>query len=211
MYVPPYNAMDDDAQMRAFVTAEGAAQLITTGADRYPAATLLPVIWTGNRVIAHLARANPHWRDIEPDTPALFVCQGNQAYVSPSWYAAKAEHGRVVPTWNYSAVELRGTVNVFHDPDLLHEAVSQLTHHHEDGRNEPWAVTNAPAEYIDGQLRGIVGIEMRVEGATGKAKLSQNRSRADVDGVIAGLRTEPSSAARAVAKEMQTSSRFTRS
>ena len=208
MYVPPYNAMDDDAQMRAFVTGIGAAQLVTVGADGYPAATLLPVIWAGDRVIAHLARANPQWRDIEPDTPALFVCQGNQAYVSPSWYAAKVEHGRVVPTWNYSAVELRGTVNVFHDADRLHDAVTLLTHDHEDGRDEPWSVTNAPTEYIDGQLRGIVGIEMRVEAANGKAKLSQNRSRADVEGVIAGLRTEPSSAAQAVAEEMQTNGRI---
>ena len=208
MYVPPYNAMDDDAQMRAFVTRIGAAQLITIGADGYPAATLLPVIWTGDRVIAHLAKANPHWRDIGPNAPALFVCQGNQAYVSPSWYAAKAEHGRVVPTWNYSAVELRGTVNVFHDADRVHEAVSLLTHHHEDGRDEPWAVTDAPADYISGQLRGIVGLEMRVESVSGKAKLSQNRSEADADGVITGLRTESSTAARAVAEEMQTGSRF---
>ena len=208
MYVPPYNAMDDDAQMRAFVTRIGAAQLITIGADGYPAATLLPVIWAGDRVIAHLAKANPHWRDIGPDAPALFVCQGNQAYVSPSWHAAKAEHGRVVPTWNYSAVELRGTVNVFHDADRVHEAVSLLTHHHEDGRDEPWAVTDAPADYISGQLRGIVGLEMRVESVSGKAKLSQNRSEADADGVITGLRTESSTAARAVAEEMQTGSRF---
>ena len=200
--------MNDDAQMRAFIAEIGAAQLVTVGADGFPASTLLPVIWTGDRVIAHLAKANPHWRTVEPDTPALFVCQGHQAYVSPSWYAAKAEHGRVVPTWNYSAVELRGTVNVFDDADRLREAVSLLTYHHESGRDEPWAVTDAPAEYISGQLRGIVGIEMRVEAATGKAKLSQNRSRADLDGVIAGLRTEPTSAAWTVAKEMQTGSFF---
>lgn len=143
MYVPPYNALDDEAQMRAFVAEIGAAQLITIGPDGYPASTLLPIIWTADRVIAHLARANPQWRTLEPDSPALFVCQGNQAYISPSWYAAKAEHGRVVPTWNYTAVELRGTVTVYHDTDRLHEAVTLLTHQHENGRDEPWTPADA--------------------------------------------------------------------
>jgi transcriptional regulator len=203
VYIPPYNAMDDDAQMRAFVAEMGAAQLVTVGVDGYPVSTLLPVIWTEDRVIAHLAKANPQWRTVERDTPALFVCQGHQAYISPSWYATKAEHGRVVPTWNYSAVELRGTVNVFDDADRLREAVTLLTDHHESGRDQPWAVSDAPAEYISGQLRGIVGIEMRVEAATGKAKLSQNRSQADRDGVIAGLQGEPNSAAWTVARAMR--------
>ncbi|MCW2856020.1 MAG: transcriptional regulator [Marmoricola sp.] len=111
-------------------------------------------------MIAHLARANPQWRTVGPDTPALFVCQGHQAYISPSWHAAKAEHGRVVPTWNYTAVELRGTINIFHDPDRLLEAVSLLTHQHENDRDKPWAPTDAPPDYISGQLRGIVGIDI---------------------------------------------------
>lgn len=209
MYVPPYNAMNDGSQLRGFVSEFGAAQLVTIGTDGYPAATLLPIIWTGNRVIAHLAKANPHARAIGPDTPAIFVCQGPQAYISPSWYASKAEHGRVVPTWNYSAVELRGTVNAFDDIDRLHEAVTLLTRHHEQGRDEPWAATDAPLDYLSGQLRGIIGIEMRVLTVTGKAKLSQNRSQADIDGVIAGLRTEPRSASRGVADEMERSIRST--
>lgn len=204
MYVPPYNAMDDESQMRAFVAEIGAAQLVTVGSDGYPAATLLPIIWTADRVIAHLAKPNPQWRSLKPDSPALFVCQGNQAYISPTWYAAKAEHGRVVPTWNYSAVELRGTVNVFDDIDRLLEAVTVLTHQHESGRAEPWHPTDAPPEYLRAQLRGIVGIEMTVEVTTGKAKLSQNRSQADLDGVIGGLRAEPNSAARTMAEQMQT-------
>lgn len=203
MYIPHFNAMGDEAQMRAFVAEIGAAQLLTIGTDGYPAATLLPVIWTGDRVIAHLAKANPHWRAIAPDSRALFICQGHQAYISPSWYATKAEHGCVVPTWNYSTVELKGTVNVFDDADRLHEVVTLLTVRHESDRARPWAVTDAPAEFVNGQLRGIVGIEMRVEAAAGKAKLSQNRSRQDVDGVISGLRAEPNSAAHAVAEDMQ--------
>lgn len=203
MYVPHSNAMDDDARMRAFVAEIGAAQLITIGDDGYPAATLLPVVWTGDRAVAHMAKANAHWRAITPGSPALLVCQGHQAYVSPTWYATKADHGRVVPTWNYSAVEIRGTVTVFDDADRLRAAVTTLTDLHEGGRDHPWSVTDAPADYVSGQLRGIVGIEVEVEAVTGKAKLSQNRSSADVAGVIARLRREPSSSARAVADEME--------
>ncbi len=201
MYVPHSNAVDD-GRMRTFVSDIGAAQLITISEDGYPAATLLPILWIGDRVIAHMAKANPHWRTITAGSPALLVCQGNQAYISPSWYASKADHGRVVPTWNYSAVELRGTVSVFDDSDDLRAAVTALTDLHEGGRDQPWATTDAPPDYISGQLRGIVGIEMRVEAVTGKAKLSQNRSAADQEGVIAGLRSEPHRAARAVADDM---------
>lgn len=201
MYTPRPNAMDDEAELRAFVADAGSAQLVTTRPDGYPALTLVPVVWTGDRVVAHLARANPHWEHLD-DTPALFVCQGAQAYVSPGWYAAKREHGRVVPTWNYSAVELVGRVSVFHDADRLREVVSDLTRRHEAGREEPWSVTDAPAAYVEGQLRGIVGVEMVVESVTGKAKLSQNRSRADREGVVRGLEQEPRDGARAVARQM---------
>lgn len=205
MYVPPFNAMDVESEQRAFVADIGSAQLITTGADGYPQATLLPIIWIGDRVIAHLARANPHAHDIGPNTPALFVCQGHQAYISPSWYATKAENGRVVPTWNYSAVELRGTVTLFDDADELRNAVTLLTGRHEGGREHPWAVADAPEQYIEGQLRGIVGLEMRIESVAGKAKLSQNRSLADREGVIAGLQAESAPTAAAVAAEMHSS------
>lgn len=204
MYVPPYNAMHDDQQLRQFVAEIGAAQLITIGPDRYPVSTLLPIIWAEDKVIAHLAKTNPHWRTIGPDTPALFVCQGTQAYISPSWYPAKAEHGRVVPTWNYSAVELKGTVSIFDDPDRLRDAVTHLTDRHENHRDQPWNVADAPQDYINGQLRGIVGIEMKVETATGKTKLSQNRSDADQDGVVTGLSSEPGVASREMAVEMST-------
>ena len=203
MYVPPPNAMPDEADLRAFVAEVGSAHLVTVGPDGYPVSTLLPVLWSGDRVIAHMARANAHWRDLPAQAPALVVCQGPQAYVSPSWYAAKAEHGRVVPTWNYSAVELRGTATVVDDPDWLRRAVTELTEHHEHGRERPWQVSDAPDDYVVGQLRGIVGIEVRVEAAVGKAKLSQNRSAADVRGVVEGLRAEPRATAREVGREME--------
>lgn len=203
MYVPRPHRMDGETQLRAFVAEVGAAQLVTTGRDGYPFVTLLPVIWEGDRVLAHLARPNPHWREIADGSPALFVCQGPQAYVSPSWYPTKGEHGRVVPTWNYSAVELRGRVTVFEDIERLRAVVTALTGRHEAGREHPWQVTDAPPDYLDGQIRGIVGVEMVVEAVTGKAKLSQNRSEQDRAGVIAGLEQEGAAGAGAVAAAMR--------
>lgn len=201
MYVPPFNRVDDD-EIRAMVRAVGTAEFITTGRDGYPCATLVPIVWTGAVVIAHLARANPHWREIEGDVPALLVCGGPDAYVSPAWYAAKAEHGRVVPTWNYTAVHLTGRARVHDDVEWLRHVVAELTDHHEGGRDEPWKVTDAPEAYLDGQLRGIVGVEVRVERIEGKAKLSQNRSEPDRRGVVVGLRGEDVPAAAAVADAM---------
>jgi transcriptional regulator len=185
MYIPSFNAVDE-AEIRAMVAAVGSAELISTGADGYPMATLLPVLWRDDTVVAHLARANPHWEQLD-DVPVLLVCTGAQAYVSPSWYAAKAEHGRVVPTWNYSSVHLRGRARVHQEVDWLREAVTDLTDRHEGSREERWHVADAPEAYIAGQLRGIVGVEITVENIEGKAKLSQNRSEADRAGVVAGL------------------------
>ncbi|MDQ2756024.1 MAG: FMN-binding negative transcriptional regulator [Actinomycetota bacterium] len=169
------------------VAAVGAGELVTVGADGYPMSTLLPVHWEGDTVTAHFARANPHWRGIEPDAPALLVVTMAQAYVSPSWYAAKAEHGRVVPTWNYSAVQLGGRVRVHDDTDWVRAMVTTLTNQHESRREQPWRVDDAPPAYLEAQLRGIVGVELTVERVAGKAKLSQNRSEADREGVVLGL------------------------
>lgn len=162
--------------------------LVTTGQDGFPVATLLPIFWHGDRVIAHMARANPQWEQISPGTPALIIVGGAEAYVSPSWYAAKAEHGKVVPTWNYSAAHFSGTVTVHTEDEWLRAAVTHLTEVHERGRSHPWQVIDAPRPYIDGQLRGIVGIEFAITRVEGKAKLSQNRSEADRRGVVDGLR-----------------------
>ena len=118
------------------------------------------------------------------------MVSGADAYVSPGWYATKAEHGRVVPTWNYSEVQLRGAVTVHDDPDWVLDVVTRLTERHEAGREQPWAVDDAPPKYVRGRLRAIVGIELVVDSVEGKAKLSQNRSDADREGAIAGLRVE---------------------
>ncbi|MDH2413618.1 FMN-binding negative transcriptional regulator [Nocardioides sp. CER19] len=188
MYVPRFNAVADDAEIRRLVATVGAGELITTGPDGYPLATRLPLVWDGDRVLLHMALANPHWRSVEPDSPALLVVTAPEAYVSPAFYPSKAEHGRVVPTWNYSAVQIAGRLTVHTDPAWKRAQVALLTDTMEAGRTEPWAVDDAPATYVDQQLKAIVGLELAVEQVAGKAKLSQNRSAADQAGVVAGLR-----------------------
>lgn len=187
MYVPRAHAVEDEAEVRALVRAVGAAELITTSPDGYPRATLLPVLWDGDTVIAHIARANDHWRELVDGAPALFLCAGPQAYVTPSWYTGKTEHGRVVPTCNYSTVHLAGRIRVHDDVDWVRDAVTRLSDHHEAARPDPWAVADAPEKFIDGQLRAIVGIELHVERVDAKAKLSQNRPAEDQARVAAGL------------------------
>ncbi len=186
LYVPRFNAMDAD-DVRPFVAAVATAQLVTVGADGTPDATFLPVLWEGDRLVGHVARANAHWRRMVEDSPALAIVTGPDTYVSPGWYATKAEHGRVVPTWNYSVVHLRGRLRLHDDPDWVRGLVTRLTDRHEQPRDEPWHVTDAPEDYVTKNLRPIVGVEIVVERVEAKAKLSQNRSEEDRAGVAAGL------------------------
>lgn len=202
MYVRSFNGVDGPTA-RQMVASYGAGELVTAGPDGYPLATLVPVLWDGDRVLAHLARANDHWRAIEPGAKALLVVGGPQAYISPSWYAAKAEHGRVVPTWNYSSVHLTGRVTIRDDAEFVRGVVTRLTEAHEAGRDEPWQVSDAPAAYVEGMLRAIVGVELVVERVEAKAKLSQNRSVADRRGVVAGLGASDPVARAMVALEPQ--------
>ena len=190
MYVPRFNQMPED-EVRVFVASVATAQLVTVGPDGVPDATFLPVLWRGDALVGHLARANEHWRRMVEGSSALAVVTGPDAYVSPGWYATKREHGKVVPTWNYSAVHLRGSVHVHDDVDWLRDLVTELTDVHERGRDHPWHVTDAPERYVAGQLRAIVGVELRVTEVEAKAKLSQNRSEEDRAGVVEGLAREP--------------------
>ncbi len=135
----------------------------------------------------HVARANPAWKALAPGVPSLVVFQGADAYVTPSWYAAKQEHGRVVPTWNYATVHATGTARAIDDADWLRAHVSLMTVTQERHEPEPWAVTDAPPEFIEKMLTAIVGIEIPIARLVGKWKVSQNRDAADREGVIAGL------------------------
>jgi transcriptional regulator len=202
VYVPRFNVLDDVDELRRLVASVGSAELVTVGTDGYPEATRLPVIWDQDRLVFHMARANAHWASIQPGAPALAVVTGAEAYVSPAWYASKAEHGRVVPTWNYSAVHFTGRLTLHQDADWLRDAVTRLTDRHEQRRDQPWGVADAPGTYIEKQLRAIVGIAFAIERVEGKAKLSQNRSDVDVSGVIEGLRREGGGREHAVADSM---------
>ena len=140
----------------------------------------------------HLARANPHWQVLgaHPERKVLVVFQGPQAYVTPSWYETKGQTGKVVPTWNYVMVQVEGRVIVREDAGWLRSQVAALTSHHETRRPEPWAVTDAPEDYIAAQLKAIVGLEIDITSISGKWKVSQNRPEADRAGVAAGMAGE---------------------
>ncbi len=190
MYVPTFTAVDEQ-HARAMVADIASGWLVTATEAGPPEATLMPILWHGDRIIAHMAKANPHWRHIVNGMPGLMIVTGPEAYISPSWYAAKAEHGKVVPTWNYLAVHLTGRVHIHQETAWVLGAVTDLTNKHERDRTNPWHVSDAPDDYITAQLKAIVGIEMHIQRVEGKAKLSQNRSEPDHHGVINGLRTEP--------------------
>lgn len=208
MYVPRHFQMEDTAEVDSFLAAHPAGQLVTVGPEGTPHATLLPYLLDrddqgGWRVLAHFARANEHWRRIADGASGLFVVTSASAYISPSWYATKHEHGRVVPTWNYSAVHLRGAVRVHDDTEWLRQLVTRLTDAHEAEREPRWRVTDAPEPYVSGQLRAIVGVELVVKQVEGKAKLSQNRSVDDRLGTIAGLEAQASPSSHDVATAMR--------
>jgi transcriptional regulator len=190
MYRPAFTVVDDEREARAMVAAARSGWFVTSSPEDGPVATLLPILWQGPKVIAHLAKANPQWRPIHDGDRALVIVGGPEAYVSPSWYPSKDEHGRVVPTWNYLAVHLAGPVRVHRDPEWLRRAVTDLTEHHERDRSPRWQVSDAPEAFIDSQLKAIVGIELFVERVEAKAKTSQNRPEQDRLGVIEGLASD---------------------
>jgi len=151
----------------------------------------------------HVARANPVWRDYAADIEALVIFQGPAGYVTPSWYPTKRESGKVVPTYNYAVVHAYGPMRIVEDAAWLRNLVGQLTARFEATRREPWQVTDAPASYIDAQLRAIVGIEIPITRLLGKWKMSQNRSEADRASVLQALLAADDPVAAALAREMQ--------
>lgn len=191
MYTPSYFKDEDLASLQEQIEATRLATLVTfdeTGLQASHIPLLLePTQGPQGTLYGHLAKANPQWKALETGAEALLIFQGADAYISPSFYAAKAEHGKVVPTWNYLAVHAYGRADVFTDPERLLRIVTGLTDKHEAGRAEPWAVSDAPADYIEKMLNGIVGFAIPIERLEGKRKLNQNRSAADIAGVSNGL------------------------
>ena len=195
MYTPSAFALDDLPALHQQMLDTRLAILVTDGAHGLQASHL-PLLLDPNEgpngtLYGHLARANPHWHDLQAGAEALVIFAGADAYVSPAFYPAKAEHGKVVPTWNYVAVHAYGKAEVFSDAERLLTLVSALTDRHESGRAQPWKVADAPTDYIDGMLKAIVGFALPIQRLEGKRKLSQNRSTADIAGVREGLAASP--------------------
>jgi transcriptional regulator len=190
VYIPAHFAVSPDS-VQHLLTRPAAANLVTATASGM-LATLLPFIYDAEAgehgaLHGHVARNNPQWSEAALGE-SLVIIQGADAYISPSWYASKAEHGRVVPTWNYSTAHVYGKLVIHDDPHWLASHVRRLSDHNEAAAERPWTVDDAPERYIAGQLRAIVGVELLITRIEAKHKLSQNRPDADIDGVVAGLR-----------------------
>lgn len=215
MYLPAHFAESRLEVLHDLVRREPFGQLVTRQADDISADGIPFLIDTekdaiGERGIgtlrAHVARANPLWREARTDVESLVIFQGPQAYVSPGWYASKAEHGKVVPTWNYIVVQARGTLRAIDDAAWVRGLVTRLTDRHEAALPRPWSINDAPPAFTDMMIGQIVGIEIVLTSLVGKWKVSQNRSTADRAGVIRGLE-QVSAAATTMARAIETSVR----
>ncbi|QFY61938.1 FMN-binding negative transcriptional regulator [Rhizobium grahamii] len=191
MYQPPHFREDDLGVQHALIRAHPLSLLITAGASGLMANAvpvhLDPTASEKGTLRLHLAKANSQWRDIEAGTEVLAVFQGADAYITPSWYQTKQETGKVVPTWNYAIVQARGKGRVIDDPAWLLQQINALTAQQEEPRDRPWAVVDAPDDFIRAQIKGIIGVEIDIAAIEGKWKVSQNRPVADRQGVAAGL------------------------
>jgi transcriptional regulator len=194
VYIPAHFNEPRIEVLHDFIRASGLATLVSMTADGLIAShapmMLDPDPAPYGTLIGHLAKANPHGRIADSGVQTLVIFHGPDGYITPSYYAAKKEHGKVVPTWNYIAVHAYGTLEVFDEPARLLGVVTRLTNLHETPRARAWAVSDAPEDFVQGMLRGIVGIALPIARLEGKVKMSQNRPAADQTGVIDGLRTD---------------------
>ncbi|MBL8417818.1 MAG: FMN-binding negative transcriptional regulator [Dechloromonas sp.] len=186
MYVPRHFAEDDVAEMHALMRANPLATLVTHGPDGLNA-NHIPLLLADGSLQGHVARANPLWQAGNVAGEVLVVFQGDDSYISPSGYATKAEHGKVVPTWNYAAVHAYGELRVIDDPRWIFAQISALTATNEAALPQPWAVTDAPADYIEKMLGAVVGIEITITRLLGKWKVSQNQPAVNQASLIAAL------------------------
>ncbi|WP_227321790.1 FMN-binding negative transcriptional regulator [Acidisoma silvae] len=203
MYLPRQFREDRTDVLHGAIRDYPMAQLVTFGTEGLeatPLPLLLDLSDNGQGVLlGHLARANPQWKTADRSVEALAIFSGPDSYISPGWYETKRQTGKVVPTWNYVTIQVRGRISFFEEATPLLDIVRRLTETHEAGRDAPWAVSDAPEDYVASQLRAIVGLRMEITDITGKWKMSQNRSEADRGGVIEGLRAEGKPDADAVA------------
>jgi transcriptional regulator len=193
MYVPAVHREERLDALHALMRSHPLATLVTYGSNGL-LANLIPFIVTANENLGvlrgHLARANGQVAALGEGGEALIIFQGPEAYITPSWYPSKREHGKVVPTWNYVVVQARGKAKVIEDPAWLLAQIGQLTNQQEKPRPHPWKVSDAPEPYVAAQLKAIIGIEIEIDRLEGKWKVSQNRPEADRLGVAEGLSQE---------------------
>jgi transcriptional regulator len=202
MYAPSQFREDRVPVLHDAIDAAGLATLVTVDANELDASHV-PMLLDRSAgslgtLYGHIARPNPQWKAAASDVPALAIFLGPDAYVTPSWYATKQQTGKVVPTWNYVAVHARGRVSFFDDQERLLALVTKLTEAHEAARPQPWAVSDAPPEFIRAHLKGIVGFELPIAKLEGKWKMSQNRPAEDRAGVVRGLGREGDAAVAAL-------------
>ncbi len=211
MYIPKHFEVTQFEAIEDFVSRANVVDLVTVDGAGQPISSLLPCIWdTTSRtesdfgvLLMHMARQNSQWKSIQEGTLGLAIAHGSDAYISPSNYLAKVSNHRVVPTWNYQSVHLSGTLEVTDDVEELYRIVSSLTDFHESKRNDPWSTDQADLKYLEGQLKAIVGVTMRVKHVEAKDKLSQNRPMEDQQNIIVDLSKSERASAREVAIEMQ--------
>jgi transcriptional regulator len=203
MYINRDHAFTDLDAMHALMDAHPLGAWVLQG-DTGMVANHIPFLLDRSQgpqgtLIGHVARANPAWRALAAQTPSLVIFQGPDSYITPNWYPGKAEHGKVVPTWDYAVVHAHGVARAVEDPAWLLYMLERLTNRHEAAQPAPWKVKDAPRAYIDKLLRAIVGIEIRIERLEGKLKASQDEAREDRLGTVAGLRRSGNSNADAMA------------
>jgi transcriptional regulator len=199
MYVPPAFKEDREDELLEIMRQCTLPVLISPmreAGELRLTATHLPMLVSAGKLVGHIAKANAQWKFLESTPESLAIFKTVDGYVSPSFYATKQETGKVVPTWNYEAVHAYGRLEIIEDSAGILKIVKELTHHHEQDRPNPWQVSDAPDDYIAAQLKGIVGVVLHISRLEGARKLSQNKTEADRQGVIAGQRTENPALAR---------------
>ena len=214
MYIPRSFAESDRDALHGFMERHPLGALVTSSGEHGFFATHLPLLLDRERgafgvLQGHIARANPHHEKAASGDSSLVIFSGPDAYVTPSWYPSKQEHGKVVPTWNYIAVHATGVLRFIDDREFLMAHLDRLTDRHEASQSHPWAMHDAPLDYLEQLAKATVGVEIEITALEGKFKLSQNRSDADVHGVMAGLEASPSAHDRAVADAMRERARST--
>ena len=204
MYLPVHFQEDRVDVLHALIRNHPLGMLVTMTADGLEANHIPFMVDHGpgplGTLRGHVARANPVWKDFSREVEAMVVFQGPDSYVTPSWYASKQEHGKVVPTWNYAVVHAYGAIKVVDGAEWMRPFLERLTDRHEAPRAAPWKVGDAPADYLQTTMRAVVGIEIPISKLMGKWKVSQNRSKADREGVAAGLNEMQGEAAKEMGK-----------